>query len=276
MRPSSLRSHWTWMPRPAGTPRAITSTTPPTRVAGPLRAVDRGHHRVRGGDVHAPDRALLDGVEGFPGRRRRRGRATVPMRTTWLRTSIPDSRSRARARRRRRPATAVSRALARSSTSRRSSVVLEAAREVGVARARDRRRRARRAASGCGSGASRPASSRGRGSRSGWRRGCRASVRGGRRRRSPPCRSRSSCARRGRSRAAGGARSASIVSRAEGQAGRQALDDRDERRAVRFAGGEKAQHGPNRGARIPDCQGTRACDACGSVTSRASSRRRCP
>ena len=57
----------------------------------------------------------------------------------------------------------------------------------------------------------------------------------------------------------------------DGHARGQAVHDDGQSGTVRLAGSEKAQHGRNRGARIPWCQGTGLCDGRGCVTRRASS-----
>ena len=62
IRPSSLRSHCAKAPRPGTTPRATTSTTPPTRVAVLLRAVDLRDH----GSAAAVASAQRTGLSSTP------------------------------------------------------------------------------------------------------------------------------------------------------------------------------------------------------------------
>ncbi len=121
IRPSSLRSHWANEPTPAGTPRATTSTVPPTvspslfaRSISATIAPAAAGSTQRTGLSSTPSRASqATGAAGI---------AAPPMRTTWLRTSMPSSRRNDRARAPAATREVVSRALARSSTLRRSLV----------------------------------------------------------------------------------------------------------------------------------------------------------
>ena len=62
-RPSSLRSHCTWLPRPGGTPCAMTSKLAAHRVAGFARLVDLGDHPLLELGVRAVQRRVVaDGL----------------------------------------------------------------------------------------------------------------------------------------------------------------------------------------------------------------------
>jgi len=119
-RPSSLRSQDTWDPRPTGTPRATTSTIPPSvspaAFAASIRAIisrsaSGSRHRTRLSSATA-----LSGVGSGRGTRA----TTPPSSTTWLPISTPNASSRIRHRAPAATRATVSRALARSRMSRAS------------------------------------------------------------------------------------------------------------------------------------------------------------
>ena len=92
-RASSLRSQWTWLPRPTGTPSARTSTTPPSESPSFAAALISRIIASAAAGVEAAHRLT---------RRPRRGRRTSAVRpldvawpicTTWERTWTPSSAS---------------------------------------------------------------------------------------------------------------------------------------------------------------------------------------
>ena len=130
--PSRRRSHCTWLPRPSGTPVATTSKTPPSvspadrasSMAATMRA-SAAASRQRRGLASASSRER-GGASGSA--------ATSPTATVWLQTSMPSSPRKARQTAPAATRIVVSRAEARSRTSRTSSKsYLTAPGQVGVA-----------------------------------------------------------------------------------------------------------------------------------------------
>ena len=119
-RPSSLRSHCTWLPRPGGTPVATTSNTPPS-VSPACEAVRMASRILASAAASAHDRSLararrLSSARGSSPS----STVTDPIATTRAKTSMPSAPSSLRHTAPTAVRDAVSRALARSSTSRRS------------------------------------------------------------------------------------------------------------------------------------------------------------
>src|SRR2546421_15969 len=118
---SSFRSKWTCDPNPGGTPYARTSNTPPsespsrraTSMAATIRSAESGSAQ-RTGDPSIASRSSGRGVAAPDD-------SSVPIWTTWERTSIPSSARKALQKYPRATRVAVSRALARSRMSRASS-----------------------------------------------------------------------------------------------------------------------------------------------------------
>ena len=121
-RPSSLRSQWTCDPNPGGNPKASTSTTPPSEspsacaasmaitIAAPVP-----------GSRHLTGEESMRSRSAGEGRFESSGTAASPIRTTCDRISIPRAARSERATVATATRAAVSRALARSRTSRASS-----------------------------------------------------------------------------------------------------------------------------------------------------------
>ena len=133
-RPSRRRSHCAKEPRPGGTPRTTTSNTPPTVSPAFLAASISAIIAVAASGSAQRTGLSSTAARRLPGRRPRRGRPRVPMRSTWLRTSMPAAASRhlgqpaggdARGR--------LARARALEHVAQVVGQVLERAREVGVA-----------------------------------------------------------------------------------------------------------------------------------------------
>ena len=119
-RPSSLRSHCTWLPRPGGAFSTLTSKTPPivslrdfARSISPIICSAASASAQRTGDPSARSRS-----SSFE--RPATSASTCPMRTTWLSTRTSNSARNARATAPTATRMVVSRALARSRMSRRS------------------------------------------------------------------------------------------------------------------------------------------------------------
>ena len=132
-----MRSQWTWLPRPTGTPQASTSTSPPSEspslaaalisvtMASAVTGIDAAHLGGVDGGLLAPFGPAQVGQAGPADLHRRATARAPPARPSSALASAPAA-TRA----------AVSRAEARSSTSRASrQVVLLHARQIGVARA---------------------------------------------------------------------------------------------------------------------------------------------
>ena len=234
-------------PRPGGTPRATTSKTPPTRVARLLGRVDlarsspsprRRPRSAPGSPRRAPSASQATA----------RGRGARPRRcaATWLRTSTP-----AVAQQDAWPAppaatrAVVSRALARSSTLRRSSVryLSAPARSAWPGRGYLSARRCLASSAAAGPATSRPASSRGPCCGRAALTGLPSVGRGGRRD-STSTASRLDLHAPAAAVAALAAAQVGVDGGAvDGDARGQAVHDHGQRGSVGLAGGQEAQHG---------------------------------
>ena len=214
-RPSSFRSQLTWLPSPTTTPRATTSTSPPSVspafFAASIRRDDLGldaRGRARGPRSGRP--RSLSGT-GSSARRRRRDAAERDDVAPDLHPELVEQPPGQRAGRHARGGLAGAGAL--EDVAGVDPIVLEHADQVGVAGPRARDAPAAELARLGGLVApSRPPSWPSRGWGSAWRRASPASRRRGRRTATRSGRARSSSARRGRSPASGGARSRSTHS----------------------------------------------------------------
>ncbi len=114
-----MRSQWTWLPSPTGTPSASTSTTPPSE--SPSLAAALTSRIIASAAAGSKQRT---GDSSTCARSPKVGRAAVaraaPICTTWESTRTPSSASSSLATAPAATRAAVSRALARSSTSRAS------------------------------------------------------------------------------------------------------------------------------------------------------------
>ena len=119
-RPSSLRSHCTWLPRPGGAFSTLTSKTPPivslrdfARSISSIIFCAASSSAQRTGEASA--RSMISSFD-----RPLTSASTCPIRTTWLSTRMPKAPRRDRAIAPTATRMVVSRALARSRMSRKS------------------------------------------------------------------------------------------------------------------------------------------------------------